>query len=580
MPTSRLLYYGDNLAVLREHVPSGSVDLVYLDPPFNSQRNFNVLFQEHDTESRAQIRAFEDCWRWDVAAEETFAALTGPGAEDRGVPSKLVTLAEALRTFLGASDMMAYLAMMAARLVELHRVLKPTGSLYLHCDPTASHYLKLLLDAIFGPEHFVSEIVWRRTNVHSDAKRWAPVSDTILFYAKGQTFTWNPVYMPLSEEHVASKYRSVDANGRRYTLSDMRSPNPRPNLMYEWKGHKPHPNGWAYSRETMERLDRDGRIWYPDSKDKRPRLKRYLDEQPGTVLGNIWADIDPINSQAKERLGYPTQKPRALLERIIRASSNEGDVVLDPFCGCGTAIEAAEHLRRSWIGIDVTHLAIGLIRNRLDTAFPGIEYEVHGEPADEEGAAALAEADPYGFQWWALHLIGARPVGGAGEVGAREGKKGRDRGIDGEIRFRDDPKATTSQRVIVSVKAGHHLGPSMVRDLVGTIDREKAPIGVLFTMYDPTAEMRAEAVRAGSWTPPSWLWQGRAYPRVQLITVAQAFAGKHVEHPGQDVTLQPAPTGAPRSEQLALLGGSAVPLAAEEGERAEGWTGPKRRGRK
>ncbi len=255
-------------------------------------------------------------------------------------------------------------------------------------------------------------------------------------------------------------------------------------------------------------------------------------------------------------------------------SSNEGDVVLHPFCGCGTAVHAADRLKRQWIGIDVTHLAIALVRNRLETAFPGIEYETRGEPADEEGAVELAEADPYQFQWWALHLIGARPAGDGGEAAGREGKKGRDRGIDGVIRFRDDPKATTSQRVIVSVKAGHHLAPSMVRDLVGTIDREKAPIGVLFTMYEPTAEMRAEAVKAGSWTPPSWLWQGRAYPRVQLITVAQAFAGKRVEYPGQDVTLQAAPTDKPRTEQLALLGGSASPLAAEG---APGWKARRKR---
>jgi site-specific DNA-methyltransferase (adenine-specific) len=547
---SRLLCYGDNLDVLREHVASESVDLVYLDPPFNSQRNFNILFQEHDTESRAQIRAFEDCWRWDVAAEETFAALTGPGAEERGVPAKLVTLAEALRSFLGPSDMMAYLAMMAARLVELHRVLKPTGSIYLHCDPTASHYLKLLLDAIFGPERFLNEIIWRRTNVHGDAKHWPPLSDTLLFYSKGRTFTWNPPYLPLTMEHVEAKYGQREADGRRYSLSDMRSPNPRPNLMYEWEGHQPHPNGWAYSRETMERLDREGRIWYPNSKDKRPRLKRYLDERPGTLIGNIWTDIDPINSQAKERLGYATQKPLALLERIIQASSNEGDLVLDPFCGCGTAIHAAERLKRGWIGIDITHLAIALIRNRLTTAFPGIEFEVRGEPADPAGALSLAEADPYQFQWWALHLIGARPVGDGGEAAGREGKKGRDRGIDGAIRFRDDPKAVASQRVIVSVKAGRHLAPSMVRDLVGTVQREKAPIGVLFTMHEPTAEMRAEAAKAGQWTSPTW---GRAYQRLQLITVEEAFAGKRVEYPGQDVTLQTPPTDQPKTEQLDLL---------------------------
>lgn len=340
MPDNHL-YYGDNLDVLRQHIASESVDLVYLDPPFNSNATYNVLFAEHTGEKAAsQIKAFEDTWSWDEEAARTYFETAQAGGE----------VANALRAFytlLGESNMMAYLAMMAPRLVELRRVLKPTGSLYLHCDPTASHYLKLLMDAVFGPANFRSDITWQRTNIHNDAKRWSPIADTLLYYSRGNSPTWNPQRLPLSDKHVESKYRSVDADGRRYTLSDMRSPNPRPNLMYEWRGFKPHPNGWAYSQVTMAKLDAEGRIWYPSDKTKRPRLKRYLDERPGVVVGNIWTDIPPINSQAQERLGYPTQKPEALLERIINASSNEGDVVLDPFCGCGTAIAVAQRLKAS-----------------------------------------------------------------------------------------------------------------------------------------------------------------------------------------------------------------------------------------
>lgn len=327
--TENTLFYGDNLSILREHIQSESVDLIYLDPPFNSSRNYNVLFKdESGSDSEAQITAFEDTWHWNLAAEQTYADLL------TDAPDQVGRMIESLRGFIGTNQMLAYLVMMTARLVELHRVLKPTGSLYLHCDPTASHYLKIILDAIFGIQNFQNEIIWKRTNVHSDAKHWSPVSDTILFYSKGGKFTWNPPYAPHSEQHLEAKYTAADEDGRRYTLSDMTSPNPRPNMMYEWMGYPSPLNGWRYSTETMAKLHAEHRIWYPTKKDgsldtsKRPRLKRYLDEMPGTLLSSIWTDIPPINSQAAERLGYPTQKPLTLLERIITASSNSGDIIL------------------------------------------------------------------------------------------------------------------------------------------------------------------------------------------------------------------------------------------------------------
>jgi site-specific DNA-methyltransferase (adenine-specific) len=549
---SGLLYFGDNLEVLREHVASASVDLVYLDPPFNSKRDYNVLFQERDASaSEAQIRAFEDCWHWDVGAEKTYRALTGADAQEHGVSEKLVELMESLRRFLGQNDMLAYLVMMAARLVELYRVLKPTGSLYLHCDPTASHYLKLVLDAVFGQEGFANEIIWQRTTAKSLMTRRLPNSHDVVFsYRKDDHGTWNleATFQPYDpdnlDEKTESKYSLRDPDGRRYTLGDITNPNPdRPNLKYEFLGHT---KVWRWTRERMLQAYNAGLVIQP-SEGAVPREKRYLDERLGKPLGDVWTDIPPLNSQAQERLGYPTQKPLALMERILSAASNEGDIVLDPFCGCGTTIHAAQRLKRNWIGIDITHLAIALIRTRLDDGFPGAEYEVRGEPVDVASAQALAAADPYQFQWWALHLIGARPVG---DVVGKVGKKGKDRGIDGVIRFRDDPAAETSERVLVSVKAGHSLNPGMVRDLRGTIDREEAPIGVLFLMHEPTAEMRSEAARAGTWRSKTW---NREYPRIQIITVEQAFDGIRVQYSGQDVTLRPTRTDRQPQQVLPLF---------------------------
>ena len=299
--TQNTLFYGDNLPILRDHISDESVDLIYHDPPFNSNRSYNVLFKdESGQEAEAQITAFEDTWHWNAATEQAYHEMV------QNAPVHVVQMLSALRDFVGANQMMAYLVMMTARLLELHRVLKPTGSLYLHCDPTASHYLKIVMDMIFGVDNFRNEIVWQRTNVHSDSKTWSAANDIILFYTKSVTFTWNPIYLPHSEEYISDKYRNKDSNGRAYTLDNMTSPNPRPNMMYEWIGFAFPPNGWRYSRETMAKLDADGRIWYPTDKSKRPRLKRFLDEMPGRLLSSVWTDIFPINSQAQERLGYPT----------------------------------------------------------------------------------------------------------------------------------------------------------------------------------------------------------------------------------------------------------------------------------
>ena len=512
------LYYGDNLAVLRESIASESIDLIYLDPPFNSSANYNVLFKAPSGQgSQAQIEAFEDTWHWNEHAELAFDEVMQSGN------AAAANMLKAMRSALGENDMMAYLAMMAVRLIELHRVLKPTGSLYLHCDPTASHYLKVILDSIFEPVNYRNDIIWKRQSAHSDAsKKIANVTDNILFYAKSSETKFNVIRQAHDPGYLETFYRFNTPDGRRYRLSDMSAPEGggmaainkktgKPNGWYVWKGYQPPARGWRYSQETMAKLDSEDRLHYPDEKTKRIQLKRYLDENEGQVAPNVWSDIQPLHGSARELLGYPTQKPLMLLERIISASSNEGDLVLDPFCGCGTAVHAAEKLHRKWIGIDITHLAIGLIERRLKDAFPGIKFDVHGTPKDFAGAENLAQRDKYQFQWWAVTLINAVPYGGK--------KKGADSGIDGYYFCKPDGKKTEGG--VVSVKGGDNLGVQMVRDMRGVIEREKSPLAVLITLRDPTAPMVKEAASAGFFKTPFG-----QFPRIQIVTVEQLLDGK------------------------------------------------------
>jgi site-specific DNA-methyltransferase (adenine-specific) len=514
------LYYGDNLQVLRDAIRNESVDLVYLDPPFNSNATYNVLFRSPTGEAaESQIEAFEDSWHWNDHAEDAFDQLIKSGNSDAA------ELLRAMRAFLGDNDMMAYLAMMAVRLIELHRVLKATGSLYLHCDPTASHYLKLLLDAVFGPDKYRNEIVWKRTSAHGNVSAaYGDVTDTIFYYSKGPNPTWNKPMMALSEKHIEAKYSSVDETGRRYTTRDMRNPGVRPNLHYEYTAlngitYQPHPNGWTCTQQKMRQYDEAGLLYYPKNPDGRLRLKLYLDEREGRPMQNLWDDIPPINSQAQERLGYPTQKPLALLERIIAASSNPGDVVLDPFCGCGTAVHAAQKLGRQWIGIDLTHLAIHLIEKRLNDAFPGIQYEVHGTPKDLGSAQDLAKRDKHQFELWALAQVDAVPWKG--------GRRGPDGGIDGIIYFKPDGKRT--EKVIVEVKGGG-TGVKDIGRLAQVMEREKAPLGVFITAENPTRAMEKDAAAVGRFED-EW---GRTYPKLQILTLAELFQGKKPEIPFVD----------------------------------------------
>lgn len=518
---TNVLYYGDNLDILRRYIPDESVDLIYLDPPFNSQRSYNVIFKdESGRKSDAQLLAFEDTWHWGPSAEATYAYLTNTARHQGRIPEQVSTLVAALHAGIGSNQMMAYLVEMAVRLVELRRVLKATGSLYLHCDPTASHYLKVILDSIFGPEHFLADIVWKRTTTHSDAKKWSPDADNLLAYSKTEDLTFNPQFGAHDPRYLAENYRFREPDGRVYRLGDIASPNPRPNLMYEWKGHQPPAKGWRFSRETMEKLDAEGRIWYPDSKAKRPKVKRYLDEMPGTRVGSVWTDIQPVHPWSNELLGYPTQKPVELLERVIQASSNTGDVVLDPFCGCGTALIAAQRLDRRWIGIDITYLAIAVMKARLKDSFALLDVRVLGQPTEVIGARALAQSADgrFQFQWWALDLVNAMPLGGVE-------KKGADRGVDGKITFTD--RHGELRTVLVSVKSGH-VNSGMVRDLKGAMEREKAAMGLFITLEEPSKEMRLEADTAGLWRSEVWK---RDYPRVQISTIAELLSNKKPQLP-------------------------------------------------
>jgi len=574
------LFYGDNLTILREHVRDESVDLVYLDPPFNSNQDYNVLFAERDgSRAVAQIKAFTDTWQWDEGAARSYQ-----GAVEAGGPVSQAL--QAFRTFLGENDMLAYLAMMAPRLVELRRVMKPTASIYLHCDPTASHYLKILLDAVFGPTQFRNEIIWRRTGSHNSPRRYGPIHDLLLFYSKTDGYYFKRTFRPYLRGHVESYFRSSDARGRYWTNALTGAGVRHGDSGKPWRSYSPTQSGrhWAMPskiveeagidesltiQEKLDLLDAGGYIDHPPSESgSLPTYRQYLQTSPGMPLQDIWAyqphtkgvlyaseegidqDVRWLVAQGDlERLGYQTQKPQGLLCRVIQSSCPDEGVVLDPFCGCGTTIAAAAMLKRQWVGIDITSLATTLIKNRLrDTYGQEIEktYQVIGEPVSLPDAERLAREDPYQFQWWALGLVGARPV---------EQKKGADKGIDGRIYFHDEGEGKDTKQIIISVKAGA-LHATYVRDLRGVVEREHAEIGVLLSLEDPTKAMRKEAASSGFYTS-NW----GQHPRIQLLTVRELLAGKRIDCPPlrqTDRTFKRAPrAGTYEGEQESL------PLVAE-----------------
>lgn len=475
-----VLYYGDNLDILREHIDSESVDLIYLDPPFSSNRTYNVLFKEENgTASAAQIQAFTDTWHWNQASEEAFRDIID------NAPERLVEMINGFLSFLGRNQFAAYLVMITPRLLELYRVLKPTGSIYLHCDPTASHYLKILLDQVFGKPHcFRNEIIWHYRRWPARQKNFQKMHDVILFYTKSAE----------NEHNFNTLMKSLSAG-----------------TLYRWQGYKSKVEYTDGVRQVTQMTDKKSK---------------------GTPLDNVW-DIPVINSQAKERLSYPTQKPEKLLERIIKASSNEGDLVLDPFCGCGTTMAVAERLKRKWIGIDVTHLAIALMKNRLaDTFGDKVNYRIVGEPRDLSGAHALALQDRYQFQWWALSLINARPVD--------QKKKGADKGIDGVkyVSLTPTAKKTDLVKMIVQVKSGH-VSIRDMREFRTVMDNAKARMGAFLTLEKPTGPMIKEALTAGYYKPD--VVGATSYPKIQILTIEELLNGKKLQIPiHEDMTYKKA----------------------------------------
>ena len=520
------LYYGDCLDWMSRW-DDQSVDLIYLDPPFNSKTTYNILYSTRGA-GRAQYRAFDDTWRWDTQAASRYDNY------DRAAGRPAHRAIAGLYHILGPSGMMAYLTYMAERLEQMHRLLKPTGSIYLHCDDTVSHYLKIVMDAIFGVANFRNEITWRRTTSHNNVSRnYGSITDTLLFYTKSEAFTFHLQYAPYSVEHIAKIYKYVDEDGRRYCTSNIRNPGVRPNLTYEYKGYQPHPNGWTFSRERMEQLDREGRLHFPKSKSGRIRLKLYLDEMPGTPIVNVWDDVQFVQSHAKERLGYPTQKPLALLERIIKASSNDGDLVLDPFCGCGTAIEAARKLNRQWIGIDISAFAIDLIKSRRlqDQSIPA-----KGIPYDLQSARKLAKEAPFNFESWAVtRLPGFIP----------NTKQVADGGVDGRGTLFNKPDDYESRLALAQVKGGK-FSLSGLRDFIGVTDRDRAAIGCFITLEPVQTRAAVEAIAGAGRIRVS----GHSYPRAQLWPISDYFDHRRPILPNMPLMADPY-TGQPL--QLALM---------------------------
>ena len=543
-----VFWYGDNLEVMREHLTSdGEVDLIYLDPPFNSKRAYNSFFTEADASvSRAQLNTFEDYWRWGPEAEKAYGEIQTPRRKYL-VPATLVDTMQMLRRVLGDGNMMAYLSMMAVRLIEMKRLLKSTGSLYLHCDPTASHYIKLVLDALFGIASYRNEIVWLRSKNPKGSQhgltRYSPFTDTIFYYTMTDQaeIHLDRIRVALGAEGMADKYPYSDEHGPYADGPILRSNSmgPRPNLVYEYKGFTPGAPGWRVERQVLEEIDKLGNLnWTKDG----VRRKLRPEAEKGSPVGSFWGDIPPINSQARERIGYPTQKPLALLERIVAASSNPGDLVLDPFCGCGTAVVAAQGLGRKWIGIDVTHLAVGALKRRMDQAFPGVTYRVRGEPGDAASARQLAEDKPLEFQAWIVDAVGGIPVGAEKEK--KVAKAGGDDNRDGILQFQDDPKAERSKRMLISVKAGESYTskPEIVDALGGAMKRHGATLGALLMSHKPSDGTYKRAAGYGTWASATYAPKTR-YPAIQIVTVDDIFAPgwRGLMIPGENTSLKSQP---------------------------------------
>jgi len=527
------LYYGDNLDVLRKYIKDETVDLCYCDPPFNSKRNYNQIYNNIGTEDRAQAQAFVDTWTWDDHAGAGFAQLLAN--EPARFTSQTIELMKGLHAVLGKGSLLAYLVSMTLRITEIHRVLKPTGSFYLHCDSTASHYLKLVLDTIFVTQggEYQNEIIWKRKTGRGETNhksfRFGVITDTIFFYTKSKVNVFHTQYNFEAEgyrDYVGKFFIHTDEQGRKYRIADLSSPNPRPNLMYDYKGYKPPRNGWAVSIEKMQQMEQEGRLHFPATLNGRIQRRRFEDELQGKTVQSLWDDIDMISSQAAERLGYPTQKPEALLERIIQASTNPGDVVLDAYCGCGTTIAVAQKLGRSWIGMDITYQSISLILRRLEAQYGKAalaDISLSGIPQDMASAVALANKKDdrvrKEFEKWAvLTYTNNRAI--------INQKKGADAGVDGIAYFQTSHE--DNAKIIFQVKSGH-VQRGDIAKLRGDMEREGAALAVFLTLEPPSGPMRAEAKEAGLY---SYDLMQRNYDRIQIVTVQEMVEeGRRLEIP-------------------------------------------------
>lgn len=539
------LFYGDNLDVLRRFIRDETVDLAYIDPPFNSKRNYNQIYNNIGIEDVAQAQAFVDTWTWDDHANRCYDEIL---RNENGVQTtQSIALMSGLEKVLGKGSLFAYIVSMTVRVAEIYRTLKQTGSFYLHCDTVADSYLRLACDAVFVPRggEFRNEITWKRADAHNDAKnQFGMVSDRILFYTKGKNFTFHPQFGDYQDNTLRDWYQwlefpdgtvrrmtkderdtqEIPEGARRFNTDNTASPNPRPNLMFEYKGYSYPTKGWRYSKETMERLDSEGKLLFPAEKSGRIMLKRYLDEQKGAVLGDVWADISQIRSKDAELLGYPTQKPEALLERIIHASSNEGDIVMDAFCGCGTTVAVADALKRQWIGMDITYQSVALILKRLkDSGGQDAvdNVQLHGVPRDMEAVDALIHKRDdrvrKEFEKWAILTYSDNRA-------VINEKKGADRGVDGVAYTRKSKNEVLP--VMISVKSGH-VNSAVIRDLRGVVEREGAACGILITRHEPSKPMQQEAKAAGQFKPEHFA----AFDKMQIVTVQEILDGARLNLP-------------------------------------------------
>jgi len=503
-----ILYYGDNLEILRNKIQDETIDLCYIDPPFNSKRSYFQIYNDIGGEQdKAQAQAFVDTWQWDTRAIEGHQQIIN-NFEGR-FTRQSIELIKGLELILGKSDLLAYLISMTLRVTEIYRVLKPTGSFYLHCDPTASHYLKVVLDSVFGPENYRNEIIWRRTNPKSHISQNFPTStDTILRYAKSNKYIYHQPYTDHDPDYVETAYKYTDEKGQ-YRLLPLLNPNDdRPNLTYEFLGVT---RVWRWTRERMQKAYEDG-IVVQLKPGAVPQYKKYLHESKGRTVTNLWDDIKPV--AGNEAFGYPTQKPEALLERIIKASSNEGDTVLDAYCGCGTTVAVAERLKRNWLGIDITYHSISLILRRMESFGENVmkSIKVDGIPRDIDAAKALATRQDdrvrKEFEKWAvLTYTNNRAVINT--------KKGADKGIDGVVYFATGPD--TTERMVLQVKSGG-VNRAAIATLHGDMEREQAQIATLITLEEPTKPMKEEASKAGLYYHPL---MGKNYDKIQIVTVQE-----------------------------------------------------------